>query len=152
MALGRRLAALGYRVRLVDGARLLQCRPYTAVADLWRAHVRNLLPIFFGSPALLLLTLFAAAGLHLAPFVLLALGAAPGRAGTWLWTWLPLAEIALGIMPRVLSDRRAGYPAWLALFQPLAVATLAAMGVDSVLRHRLGRRVEWRGRRHDLAA
>jgi len=152
VALGRRLAALGHRVRLVDGARLLRCRPYARVSEVWRASVRNLVPIFFGSPVLLLLTLAAAAALYLTPFVILALGARPGRAGTWPWTLVPLAEIGLGLMTRVVSDRRAGYPPWLAALQPLAVTALLAMGVDSAVRFGLGRGVDWRGRRYDLAA
>ncbi len=152
VALGRRLAALGYRVRLVDGARLLRCRPYARLGDLWRANARNLLPVFFGSPPLLLLTLLSAACCYLAPLVLLGLGARPGRAGTWLWTWLPLAEVALGLVPRVISDRRAGYGPWLAALHPVAVGALAVMGIDSVLRYWVGATLEWRDRRYDLAA
>src|SRR2546426_582474 len=106
-ALGRLLVAGGYRVRLVDGARVLRCRPYATVGPLWRATARNLLPVFFDSPALLLLALAGLGALCLGPLALLGLGALLRRGG-WLWTWLPLAEVALAIMPRAVSDRRAG--------------------------------------------
>lgn len=152
VALGRRLAALGYRVALVDGARVVTCRPYATVGELWRASTRNLVPIFFGSPALLVAALGTVAALYVAPLAVLALGLALGHAGTWGWTWLPLAEVAAGLATRALSDRRAGYPAWLALSQPLAVTALGAMGVDAAVRFRLRRSLAWRGRRYDVAA
>lgn len=150
-ALGRLLVAGGYRVRLVDGARVLRCRPYATVGSLWRATARNLLPVFFDSPALLLLALTALGALVLGPLALLALGAILGRGG-WAWTWLPLAELALALIPRLISDHRAGYALWLALFHPLAVVALLAMGLDSIARFRLRRVVKWRDRQYDVAA
>src|SRR3989442_10791644 len=150
-ALGRLLVAGGYRVRLVDGARVLRCWPYATVGPLWRATARNLLPVFFDSPALLLLALAGLGALCLGPLALLGLGAILGRGG-WLWTWLPLAEVALAIMPRAVSDRRAGYAPWLALLHPFAVMALGAMGLDSIVRFRLRRVVEWRDRQYDVAA
>jgi chlorobactene glucosyltransferase len=150
-ALGRLLVAGGFRVRLVDGARVLRCRPYATVGPLWRASARNLLPVFFDSPALLLLALAGLGALCLGPLAVLGLGAILGRGG-WLWTWLPLAEVALAIIPRAVSDLRAGYAPWLALLHPFAVAALGAMGLDSIARFRLRRVVEWRDRQYDVAA
>lgn len=149
--LGRHLAAGGYRVRLVDGARLLRCRPYATLPELWGANARNLLAVFFDSPALLLLALTALATLFVGPLLILGLGAALGQTGL-LWRWMPLAEIASAVLLRLASDLRAGYPPWLALGQPLAVLALIAMSVDSLLRLRVRRVVEWRGRRYDVAA
>ncbi|HET9491648.1 MAG TPA: glycosyltransferase [Methylomirabilota bacterium] len=149
--LGRHLAAGGYRVRLLDGARLLRCRPYATVRDLWGANARNLLAVFFDSPAVLLLALAALAALFVGPPVILGLGAALGRTGA-LWRWMPLAEIAAAVLLRLASDLRAGYPPWLALGQPLAILALIAMSLDSLLRLRVWRVVEWRGRRYDVAA
>ncbi len=149
--LGRRLAAAGYRVRLVDGARVLTCRPYATVGAAWRANARNLLPVFFDSPALLLGALSALAMLTVGPLVVLALGAAAG-AGGWAWRWLPLGELTLGLAVRALSDRRAGYPWWLVALHPAAVSALLAMGVDSLIRFRVRRVLEWRGRRYGAAA
>jgi hypothetical protein len=150
-ALGRLLVAGGFRVRLVDGARVLRCRPYATVGPLWRASARNLLPVFFDSPALLLLALAGLGALCLGPLAVLGLGAILGRGG-WLWTWLPLAEVALAIIPRAVSDLRAGYAPWLALLHPFAVAALGAMGLDSIARFHLRRVVEWRDRQYDVAA
>ncbi len=148
-ALGRRLAAGGHGVRLLDGSRLLSCRSYASLRELWRANVRNLLPVFFGSGSFLV---FAAAGLailYLGPPFLLLLGVVRGgAAGPWIW--LPLAEIGLGLVPRLYADRRAGYPVGLALLHPVAVAALVAMSLHSLVRFRWQGTVEWRGRRYEV--
>jgi len=149
--LGRHLAAGGYRVRLVDGARLLRCRSYVTLGALWRGNTRNLLPVFFDSPALLLLALGALALHFVGPLVILGLGWALGQAG-WLWRWAPLAEVTAAILLRLASDLRSGYPLWVALWQPVAVLALIAMGLDSLIRFRVRGVVEWRGRRYDVAA
>lgn len=148
VAFGRTLAGLGYRVRLLDGADVLQCEPYTGLIEAWRATRRNLVEIFFGSRVLLLAAVSLLAALYLAPVVVGMIGLAGGRAGTWAWTWLPSAELAVGVAGRALADRRAGYPRWLALTHPLAVAALAAAGIDAAIRAR--RAVQWRGRRYAL--
>lgn len=146
IAFGRRLVGLGYRVRLLDGAGVIVCEPYRRLGDLWRATVRNLLPILFRSRLLLLATLSVLAGIVLGPLVVLVGGDASGPSGT-----MALIEIALGLASRVVTDRRAGYPLWLALTHPAAVATLVLMGVDAVVRSLVGGTVEWRGRRYTVA-
>jgi chlorobactene glucosyltransferase len=148
---GRHLAARGYGVRLVDGARLLRCHPYGTLRALWGANARNLLAVFFDSPPALLLALAALAALFVGPPTILGLGAALGETGA-LWRWVPAAEIAAAVLLRLVSDLRAGYSPWLALGQPLAVLALIAMSLDSLLRLRVRRVVEWRGRRYDVAA
>lgn len=153
VSLGRRLAGRGHALRLLDGAGGLRCRPYATAGALWRASARNLLPVFFDSPALLLAALTALAAVHLAPAVLLVLGAAVGGGGTWAWTGLPLVELGLAVLGRLISDRRAGYPWWHCLLHPATAALLLPMGLDSVVRFRIRRVVEWRDRRYeDLAA
>src|SRR3989442_15701192 len=121
-----------FRSRLVDGARVLRCRPYATVRPLWRATARNLLPVFFDSPALLLLALAGLGALCLGPLALLGLGAILGRGG-WLWTWLPLAEVALAIMPRAVSDRRGGGGPGVGRLPPLCVRRPGGGGRASVV-------------------
>jgi cellulose synthase/poly-beta-1,6-N-acetylglucosamine synthase-like glycosyltransferase len=147
-ALGRRLARLGYRVSLLDGTGLLACEPYRRVRDLWRANVRNLQPVFFGSAPLLFGAVAALAAVSLGPVVILGFGLARRRPRGLAWIGLPLAEIALALCSRAVADRRAGYPPWLALLHPLAVTALVGMGAESALRFALRVPVEWRGRRY----
>jgi hypothetical protein len=82
--------------------------------------------------------------------LLLVVGAFSDRAGTAAWTWLPLLEVGLGLVPRALADRRAGYPAWLTLLHPLAIACLVGMGLQSVACFGRRRVVHWRGRRYPV--
>lgn len=151
VALARRVAGLGGVVRLVDGARHLACRPYTRLRDVWRGSVRNLQPVFFGSSPLLLFAATLLAALFLGPLAVLALGVASGRGGA-AWTWLPLLEVALGYLPRALSDFRAGHGPGVVLLHPVAVAALIGISVQSALRFGLGRPVQWRGRRYEVRA
>src|SRR5262249_5314868 len=108
-ALGRRLAALCYVAALVDGARHFPCPPYDRFRGLWVASVRNLVIALLGSPLLLLAAAAALSALYLGPPVLLILGLAGGGPATTEWIWLPLAEMGLGTLSRVLTDRAAGY-------------------------------------------
>jgi len=147
-ALGRRLVAQGHRVALADGAELLTCEPYRRLGGLWAATVRYLPSVMFESGALLLAGAVALIALHLGPLALLALGFVRGTSGELLWTWLPLLELALALGARAVADRRGGYPWWVTLAHPLALAALAAACVDAAVRRRRDRPVEWRGRRY----
>src|SRR5438309_1887002 len=141
------------RVRPRGDPRLRRCRRDSLLAatrpdggGLPRAGVRNVLASFFGSSVLFVLALLGLAALYLGALLLLVVGAVSGRAGTAAWTWLPVLEVGLGLVPRALSDRRAGYPAWLTLLHPLAIASLVGMGLESVACFRGRRVVHWRGR------
>ncbi len=146
-ALGRRVAQEGGRVRLVDGGGLVQCAPHRDVAALWRANVRNLHAVLFGSTGLALLAAGGLLALFVAPPVALALALASGHARAAV---LPLAAVTVAVATRAIVDRRAGYPWGLCLSHPAAAGLLAAMIAESALRARLGRDVEWRGRRYPV--
>jgi cellulose synthase/poly-beta-1,6-N-acetylglucosamine synthase-like glycosyltransferase len=146
-ALGRRLAALGHRVVLLDGSDVLGCRPYAALREVWEANVRNLAAVLLGSSTLALGGAVALVLLHLAPVVALVAGGGQVLG----WPWWPLAGVALALLPRWLADRRAGHGLGVTLLHPVAVAVLAAMMVESCRRARLGGSVEWRGRRYRVS-
>jgi hypothetical protein len=151
-ALGRRLVGLGYRVRLADGAGLLTCCAYTRLADLWRANVRNMTAVLFGSPWALRGSAFGLATVYVAPFALLVIALAFGRAGSTAWTLLPAIACALAIGARALVERRSGHAAWTALLHPFTMAALVAMQLDAGCRTRARGSVEWRGRRYPISA
>jgi uncharacterized protein (TIRG00374 family) len=150
VAFGRLLAAHNERAPLLDGAQLLVCEPYDNLHEAWWANVRSLVPIFFGSAALLLTAMLLLAALYLIPFALLAVGLAGGKSGSLLWTWLPLIEVGLGLLTRRSVDARVGYPWPVTLLHPIAVTELVAMAVGSVIAHRVRHSAEWRGRRYAL--
>lgn len=147
--LGRRLAALGFAVALVEGAALLSCRPYVRLRDLWAANVRNL-TVAMLSPPLVATIAAALTVLYLGPPALLLTGLVRGQAASAVWTWLPLGEIFVGMVSRVITDGAAGYPRWLALTHPAAIMALVGMSMDALWRTARRGGVEWRGRRYDL--
>lgn len=150
VALGRRLAERGYRIGLLDGASLLTCTPYSTLRDVWRATLRNLPPVFFRSAPLVVATAVALTTLYLGPIAILLCGLAGGHGGAPLWSWIPLGEIALGMLGRLIVDRRVGYPSWLVLTHPVAVAALVVMMVAAATHYQRRRPVDWRGRRYTL--
>jgi Glycosyltransferase like family 2 len=148
VALGRRLAAAGHRTPLLDGTLVLTCAPYKTAREVCAAHVRQLLPAFSGSATILSLAMAGLAALYLAPFGVLLFGAAGAAGAPWLWRWLPLLEICLGLLGRRLVDQRCGYSWWITLLHSLAVVGLLATAAGSVVRYRVRKVVEWRGRRY----
>lgn len=146
-ALARRLAERGYQTLLLDGSRLLRCQPYRTLREAWDANARNLLPIFFDSAALLLTCMAILIGVYLSPPIVALAEALRGRAG--VVGWLAAANTMLGFWSRRLADAQFGHPWRASLLHPLAVTATAAMGVGSIVRYRLRRRVEWRGRSYD---
>lgn len=82
--------------------------------------------------------------MYLAPIIVLVLGFAAGQSGSWL----PPLELARALVPRMQADRRFGYRARNALRHPLAIACLIAICVHSIVRFRITRSIEWRGRRY----
>jgi cellulose synthase/poly-beta-1,6-N-acetylglucosamine synthase-like glycosyltransferase len=150
-ALGRRLAGLGYRVRLLDGAALLASEPHASLGEACRANARTLLPLLFGSSALLVLALALLGAAWVLPPLSLVFGLVAGRGDDSARLALAAIEVALGLGPRWLADRRAGYPVWLAATHPLAVAALVGSGLASLAWFRWRRRVDWRGRRYSVS-
>jgi len=148
--LGRLLVESGHRVVLTDGSRHLRCEPYTRLRQAWSANVRNLVPIFFGSATLLAASVLGLGALYLLPLFALAGGLASPTEHPWLLLGLPGVEITCGLLGRRLCDSFFGYPWRITLLHPLAVAGLLAMGVGSIMNHRMGRAVAWRGRSYRL--
>ncbi len=150
--LGRHLAARGYDVPLLDGSAVLRGEPFDTLGQFWTANVRSAFSALFGSVAGVLGAAAGLAAVYLAPIVILVVGLGVGQGGTWLWTWWPLLELALALVPRVQADRHFGYGARNALLHPLAIACLVAICVHSVVRFRIARSIEWRGRRYAAPA
>jgi chlorobactene glucosyltransferase len=149
--LGRLLASLGLRVLLVDGSKVLRCESYRSLREAWKGNVRNLVPIFFGSAALLLGATAVLAAVFLAPLGMLA-AAVLFTLPHSLFFWVPIAELALAVFGRWLADARFGVSGPATLLHPLAMAGLCAMSVGSVLQHRVRGSVDWRGRRYPVGA
>jgi len=142
-ALGRRLAARGHRLAVLDAAGLLRCVPYDNPAELWEANVRNLAAVLYGSALLTVGGALALVLLHVGPLILVAAALVQGGPLAW-----PLGALALALLPRRLADRRAGHHLGVTLLHPVAAAGLAAMMLASWWRVRRRRTVEWSGRRY----
>jgi Glycosyl transferase family 2 len=132
--LARALTRAGGHGTLADGTRVATCRMYHGWDDLRDGYAKWLWGAF-GSPAGALIAAGALSVVYVVPAVAMLVGSPVGAAGY-------LAAVA----GRVLAARRTGGRAWPDAFaHPVSASLLAALMVDSVVRHRAAT-LTWKGR------
>jgi hypothetical protein len=144
--LPRAFRQAGFATDLFDATDLATCRMYRTNGDTWRGLGKNATeglaaPGTIGPMTLLLL------GGQVMPLVLLAaalLGSAPAAAGATV-------AVALAFLPRLIGVLRFRQPIGSALLHPLGVLALLLIQWQALVRHCLGRPMEWKGRRYAAA-
>ena len=131
--IGRFLKREGLRLHFDDLQRDVAVRMYGAFGEAWRGFRKNAYLLAGGTP--LRAALFFA--LYSVVWVLPSL----------LWTTGPLGLVSLAslVAAKTVVDRTQGFPLWMTLAAPLALALGAALQADSALAHARGR-VAWKGR------
>lgn len=146
VALGRRIKQFGFKQILPDGSDLIQCRMYRSSNEVWRGFSKNIFAFFGHSLAafvfFMTLNLLAFVG----PYLWLLLGALTHQPATAEWFWLPLLQIVLAWVLRLLLAFRFGFRPQDAFLHPVSVLYLFAIGVNSVRWSRNGS--EWKGRQY----
>ncbi len=139
--LGRRLAAAGFRLQLVDGSEMVECATYDTLRETWLGNTRNLFAVLFHSPLLA-----GSSGLVLVlawvvPWIALVASLGPGGGLLWAST----LEVFLGLASRAIVARRFRHALAEVWSHPLLVLLLVAMIAGSVWAYRRGC-LTWRGR------
>lgn len=146
MLLARRIKQAGLKQVLPDGSDLVQCRMYRSGSDLWRGFSKNLFAFFNFS----LRWFWIFMGLNLlafvGPYLWLLLGWITGQARSLEWFWLPLSQMGLAWMLRILLAFRFGYRPLDAFLQPISIIYLLTIGLNSIKWSRRGG--EWKGRKY----
>jgi cellulose synthase/poly-beta-1,6-N-acetylglucosamine synthase-like glycosyltransferase len=140
--LGRRLAAAGVRVHVVDGTDLATCRGYETLRAAWDGNTKNLFAVLFHSRLLVTAAALALVTAWVAPWLTLA--AAIAGAGD---VRAPAAAVALGLAGRLAVAARFGFRPADAWGHPLLVGLLSAMLLGSAWTYARGR-ARWRGREY----
>ena len=135
----------GRRSLCLDGRNVVSVRMYRALAEIWRGFEKNFFPAFRGAASF-----WAFVALHFFIF-LLPFALAP-LALVYAWAWPFAAAAACVLVARAALALRFGHPLWSVPLHPLGGALLVALGVSSWLRCRVGRGVEWKGRRYRVGA
>lgn len=142
VTLARLVKSAGLKLRLVDGAGLVQCRMYQSWAEVRRGFGKNILAGYGGRVSLLL----AAAVFHwlvfVYPWLWLLWGAALPPAGWPVW---PLLLVGLGVLLRALTATMTGQRARDAWLMPLSVGLMTIIAGQALWWQAQGGR-QWKGR------
>jgi chlorobactene glucosyltransferase len=140
IAFGRRVASRtgeGWRLVNADGMRLLRCRMYCNLGELWEGFSKNLRPVFEKSFASFVLFGVVVGGLFLLPFLFLASGGILGRASL-------VAVLLIALMRLILTLRfRTSWLGFIA--HPFGIVLALLIALNS-WRLCLTKGVSWKGR------
>ncbi len=142
--LAQRIKAAGQRLRLADGAGLVQARMYTDWPSVRDGYAKNILAGHLNSiPILLLSTLF-----HLTLFVLPWLWLIAGLFGIAAagWPHFPLMAASLGIGLRACTAATARQPLRDVLLMPISVLLMTRIAFQAIWWHVRRGGPEWKGR------
>lgn len=128
--LARRLKGHGLRLRMADGAGLINCRMYQNWAAVRDGFAKNILAGYGGRVSFLLLATLFHWLVFLLPWLWLALGwLAPGLPGWPLW---PLLLVGLGVGLRALTAAVTGQRLLDALLLPLSVLLMTRIAAQAI--------------------
>jgi chlorobactene glucosyltransferase len=134
----------GFKVSVVDGSRVVSCRMYTSLREIWAGFSKNLFAGFkFSLPTMIAVLMFNAAT-SILPFISLAgiaLGEMPGGL-------LPVvgAQIGILLVIRLLVAARFGLNLASAFLHPVAMAIVIGMSMNSARWILAGGGSQWKGR------
>ena len=135
----------GGKVAAFDGSDALSCRMYRGFGELWQGFSKNLfaglgnsVPGFVALMALVVL-------LYLAPYGFLVTSALNGDRSIALF-WLPLAQITMAILIRLIITLKFRQPLWSALLHALSQVMLMLIAFNSFRLTIFGKGPEWKGR------
>ena len=135
----------GQRSLCLDGRKVISVRMYRSLSEIWRGFQKNFYPAFRTARSF-----WAFVALHFFVF-LLPFALAPLALWRW-WAWPFAAAAACVLAARAVLAGRFGQPQWSTMLHSLGEAVLVALGVSSWLRCKVGRGVEWKGRRYRAGA
>jgi chlorobactene glucosyltransferase len=138
VALGREVAARavdGYKLITCNGTRLVQCRMYRSLGEMWEGFTKNLWPVFDGNTLGFVVAILLQTCLMVLPFFLVVVSP----------TMEPIAEIGLIYLIRVVTAIRFR-TSWLSvILHPIGYLLALSIALNSLQRTN-GPGVTWKGR------
>jgi chlorobactene glucosyltransferase len=148
VVMARRVKQAGFRTLLPDGRDAVTCRMYRSTGEVWRGFSKNLFAFF--NYQLRWLALFLAVNLlgAVGPYFWLLVGWLSHQPPDAAWLWLPLVQIGLGLLVRLLLSLRFGFRPEDSILHPLSLLYMTAIAFNAVRWSR--QTVEWKGRSYRL--
>jgi uncharacterized membrane protein YvlD (DUF360 family) len=140
------------RLVMTDVTRLVSCRMYTTLREVWEGLTKNIYACFPGT--LFVAMILGLLGLFVAPWVSFLFGPLWGW-GSLCATVLPLIQILSLSTLKAAVDHRMGAPGfwqnlWGGLLTPLSALFLAIIALRSGSRALLRQPTPWRARHYEL--
>jgi chlorobactene glucosyltransferase len=149
MKLGRLVKQHGGQIAWIDGTALMQIRFYHSFGETWRGITKSAFATLNYSLPALLVGIPCCAAIFLAPYAFLAAGLLTRQLSLAL-VWLPLAQIALAWVSRLLLAQRFHMSRSMALLHPVTMLAIIAMTLQSVYHSLFGSGVTWKGRAYQF--
>jgi chlorobactene glucosyltransferase len=140
----------GGKVAAFDGTDALSCRMYRGFGEIWKGFSKNLFAGLGNSVFGLFALMALVALLYLAPYAFLATSALHGDRSIALF-WLPLAQIAVALVIRLIIALKFRQPLWSALLHAFSQVMLLLIAFNSFRRSVFGKGPEWKGRSYPLS-
>jgi chlorobactene glucosyltransferase len=140
MHFARAIKARGLRLRMADGAGLVQARMYRSWREVRDGFAKNILAGHAGSPLLLLVSTLAHWALFVLPFAWLVFALVTGGA-----TLAPLLLFLIGLLVRALTAAATRQRILDAIFLPVSVGLMTAVALRALQWH-FGAGPAWKGR------
>jgi chlorobactene glucosyltransferase len=145
MKLSRLVKQHGGQIAWIDGTPLMQIRFYHSFGEAWRGITKSTFATLNYSLLALLIGIPCGIALFLAPYAFLADGLLTRQMSLTL-IWLPLAQIALAWLSRLLLAQRFHMSRSLALLHALTMLAIITMTLQSVYHSLFGSGITWKGR------
>ncbi len=140
----------GGRVSAFDGSGIVSCRMYRTLREIWEGFSKNLFAgLGYSTPALVLLMTMLL-GVYIGP-VLFTLYAIQGGDLSLSLFLLPLLQILLALLSRLLITRFFGQPLLFAFLHPLSQLVLLAIAGNSFYLAKSGKGSRWKGRSYNFS-
>ena len=140
----------GGKVAAFDGTDVVSCRMYRGFGELWQGFSKNLFAGLGNSVFGLFALMTLVALLYLASYAFLVTSALHGDRSTALF-WLPLAQIAVALLIRLIIAMKFRQPLWSALLHALSQVMLLLIALNSFRLSAFGKGPEWKGRSYPLS-
>lgn len=147
--LARRVKSHGFTLRVMDGAKLVSCRMYSSLREIWDGFSKNLFAGFQYSLPLMVAVILFNMLTSVAPFVELGLQLSGVTLGSRVTT-LALIQIAVIVGIRIALALRFQMRLPHTLLHPLAILVFIGIAVNSCRWVLIGGGSRWKGRRYDF--
>lgn len=150
ICLCRQIKSRGGRVMVFDGTDAVSCRMYRSPAEVIGGFSKNLFAgLGYRASGLFVLVLLTLA-FHVIPWVVLAVSLFRGWFSL-LFFWLPLLQVLVPLVSRILIALRFRQPLLMAALHALSQLALVAIALNSFFISRFGRGAAWKGRSYHFS-